>query len=61
MIEDRLTIKTTQRLKRHISSVDIKKFFTKKRYDLMKVEEKFIKDIDEVIKEFLEEIKDEIY
>lgn len=56
MIEDRISIKVTQRLRRKPKPTDYSKFFTKNRYKIQSLEAKLIKDIDDLIKEYMNEI-----
>lgn len=54
MLEDRLAIKSTQKLKRHIQPREIAQFFTNNKYKLDTIETKFIKDLDKLLNDFLE-------
>ena len=53
LIEDRLVIKATQRLRRHIKPKEIGLFFSKNNYKIDSIEREFIKAIDKTINEFL--------
>lgn len=54
IIEDRLVIKTTQKLRRHIQPREITQFFINNKYKIEKVETEFLKAMDKLINEFLE-------
>ena len=54
LLEDRLIIKTTQRLRRHIQPREISQFFVNNKYKIDKLETEFIKSLDKLINEFLE-------
>ena len=54
IIEDRLVIKTTQKLRRHIQPREITQFYINNKYKIEKVETEFLKAMDKLINEFLE-------
>lgn len=54
MVEDRIIIKATQRLRRHIQPRELSQFLVNNKYQIDKLETEFIKGIDKLILEFLE-------
>lgn len=54
LIEDRLSIKATQRLRRYITPREVSQIFISKNYAIENIEKEFIKQLDKVINEFLE-------
>lgn len=54
IIEDRLVIKTTQKLRRHIQPREITQFFINNKYKIEKADTEFLKTMDKLINEFLE-------
>ena len=54
LVEDRLVIKATQRLRRHIQPRELARFFSLNNYQIDKLETEFIKSLDKLINEFLE-------
>ena len=57
LLEDRLYIKATQQLRRHLTPKEFREFFIKNKYKLESTQRQLIKDLDKLINEFLESLK----
>ena len=57
LLEDRITIKATQKLKRHISIPELSKFFMHNRGKVENAHTDYLKALDVIINEYLEAIK----
>lgn len=56
-LEDLLILKATQKLRRAVNYREIKRFFIHKQYDIERLEKDFEKRMNEIIIEYLEEIR----
>lgn len=57
MLEDRLSIKSTQRLKRHITAIELSKFFMQNRGKIENIHKTYLKELDKLINDYLEGLK----
>lgn len=57
LIEDRLSIKATQKLKRYISIPELSQFFMRNRGKVENAHKDYIKSLDKIINEYLEGIE----
>ena len=57
LLEDRIVIKATQRLRRHLTYTELISFFTKRRGKIESTHHQYIKDLDAIINDYLEELK----
>ena len=57
LLEDRIAIKATQTLRRHITFSEISSFFMRNRGDIERTHRAYIKTLDKMINEYLEGIK----
>lgn len=56
-LEDRISIKATQRIRRKITNKEQAMFFVRNRGNIEKLEAKFDRDMDKIINEYLESLK----
>lgn len=57
MLEDRLTIKATQVLRRRITTKELTVFFIKHTHDAERIEQEFTKQLDKLLEKYLEDIR----
>lgn len=57
LLEDRIAIKATQKLRRYITPPEISKFFMRNRGNIENTYTDYIKALDKLINEYLEDLK----
>ena len=57
MLEDRIAIKATRKLRRYITPSEVSKFFMSNRGNIENTHQTYIKDLDKLINDYLESIK----
>lgn len=56
-LEDKLVIRATQKLSRHLTHTELITFFTKNRGRLENLQEQYQRDLNRTIREYLEGLK----